>query len=99
MPGAHSGRPGKELMNATNISGWDENHCYEFRAYPDIILVITNADRDAFTKAVEEFGSSDGMKNIEEILWQRGFTALACSANATSRESEPGMHQLPTLVL
>lgn len=75
------------LKHAANVVtvGWEDLNCYKFMAYPNELLVMTNASKEQMAEAVVEFGNQTigerpiEMRNIEDILQDKGFVALACN--------------------
>lgn len=61
---------------------WTELTCFKFNIFPDELLVMTNATRADFDKAVAFIGKAHeegNDMNIESALWHLGFVACVCS--------------------
>ncbi len=64
-------------------SAWTDLQSYEYNIYPDSLIVVTNASLEQFNEAVDAQGKSHeegDPKNIEVILQERGFIAVAAQA-------------------
>jgi hypothetical protein len=72
----------KEQENQVDIEnpGWEALHAYRLYIYPNNLVVLTNASETEFRAAVTRMGklAEEGNgKNIEEVLYNMGFFAVA----------------------